>query len=107
SITAMIESHDAKGAGWSLATRFDHFTDEAGAEAGRNAIDAIDGVRVPSGEYTVVLGHQPVADLLNNLVIPACTSGAFYSSSTPFLGKLGRRVAHPALSVYDHGASSG
>src|SRR5207244_5512487 len=65
------------------------------------------GERVPSGEYTVIFGRQPVADLLNNLVVPACTANAFYSSRTPFLGKLGRPVAAPQLHVYDHGAMPG
>ena len=106
-VTAMVEARDGKGSGWSTGTRLDHFTDEAGVEAAQNAIDAVDGIRVPSGEYTVVFGHQPVADLLNNLIVPSCTSGAFYASSSPFLGKLGRRVAHPALTIYDHGAMPG
>jgi len=106
-VTAMVEARDGKGSGWSTGTRLDHFTDEAGVEAAQNAIDAVDGIRVPSGEYTVVFGHQPVTDLLNNLIVPSCASGAFYSSSTPFLGQLGRRVAHPSLTIYDHGAMPG
>jgi predicted Zn-dependent protease len=106
-VTAMVEARDAKGSGWSTGTRLDHFTDEAGVEAAQNAIQAIDGVRVPSGEYTVVFGPQPVTDLLNNLVVPSCTADAFYASATPFLGKLGRRVAHPGLTIYDHGAMPG
>jgi len=105
--TAMVESRGAKGSGASTGTRLDHFTDEAGVEAAQNAIGAIGGERVPSGIYTVVFGRQPVADLLNNIVIPSCTAGAFYSSSTPFLGKLGRAVASPLLSLYDHGAMPG
>jgi predicted Zn-dependent protease len=106
-VTAMVEARDAKGSGWSTGTRLDHFTDEAGVDAAQNAIAALDGVRVPSGRYAVVLGRQPVTDLLNNLIVPACTAASFYSSTTPFLGRLGRRVAHPALSVYDHGAMPG
>ncbi|PYM89845.1 MAG: hypothetical protein DME04_25090 [Candidatus Rokuibacteriota bacterium] len=105
--TAMVESQGAKGSGASTGTRLDHFTDEAGVDAAQNAIGAIGGQRVPSGTYTVVFGRQPVADLLNNIVIPSCTVGAFYSSSTPFLGKLGRAVASPLLSLYDHGAMPG
>jgi len=105
--TAMVESQGAKGSGASTGTRLDHFTDEAGVDAAQNAIGAIGGQRVPSGTYTVVFGRQPVADLLNNIVIPSCTAGAFYSSSTPFLGKLGRAVASPLLSLYDHGAMPG
>ncbi|MGH7326328.1 MAG: metallopeptidase TldD-related protein [Candidatus Rokuibacteriota bacterium] len=106
-VTAMVEAHQAKGSGWSTGTRLDHFTDEAGVEAAQSAVGAIDGHRVPSGEYTVIFGRQPVADLLNNLVVPACVASAFYASSTPFLGKLGQRVASPLLSVYDHGAQPG
>jgi predicted Zn-dependent protease len=106
-VTAMVEARDAKGSGWSTGTRLDHFTDAAGVEAAQNAINAIDGVRIPSGEYTVVFGRQPVTDLLNNLVVPACASGALYASASPFLGKLGQRVAHPSLTIYDHGAMPG
>jgi PmbA protein len=106
-VTSMVEAHDAKGSGWSTATRLDHFTDEAGVEAAQHAIDAIAGERVPSGDYTIVFGRQPVADLLNNIVIPACTSSNFYSSSTPFLGRLGKSVASPKLTIYDSGAAPG
>src|SRR5438876_6948501 len=105
--TAMVESHGAKGSGAFAGTRLDHFTDEAGAEAAHNAIAAIGGERVPSGEYTVVFGRQPVADLLNNIVVPACTARAFYSARTPFLGRLGRRVASPRLTIVDDGALPG
>ena len=105
--TAMVESHGAKGSGAFAGTRLDHFTDEAGAEAAHHAIAAIGGERVPSGEYTVVFGRQPVADLLNNIVVPACTARAFYSERTPFLGQLGRRVASPELTISDHGALPG
>jgi PmbA protein len=106
-VTAMVEASEAKGSGWFTGTRLAELTDEAGVEAARAAIDAIGGARAPSGRYTVVLGPQPVADLLNALVIPACQAGAFYASSTPFLGRLGRPVASPCLSIYDHGARPG
>ncbi len=105
SVTAMVESHDAKGASSALATRLDHFTDEAGTEAAQNAIDAIGGVRVASGTYAVVLGRQPLADLLNNLIVPACMAPSFYASNTPFLGRLGQRVGSPLLRLSDDGAA--
>ena len=107
SATSMVEARDAKGSGWSICTRLDHFTDEAGGEAAGNAVAAIDGERVPSGDYPVIFGPQPVADLCNNLIVPSCQAGSFYSSSTPFLGRLGRMVAARGLSVYDHGAMPG
>ena len=107
SATSMVEARDAKGSGWSITTRLEHFTDEAGAEAAGNAVAAMDGERVPSGDYPVIFGPQPVADLCNNLIVPSCQVGAFYSSSTPFLGRLGRVVAARGLSIYDHGAMPG
>lgn len=107
SVTAMVEARDAKGTGWSTCTRLDHFTDEAGAKAAAHAVAAIGGERVPSGEYTVIFGRQPVTDLLNNLVLPACQAGSFYSRNTPFLGRLGKPVAAPLLTIYDHGAAPG
>jgi PmbA protein len=105
--TGMVETMDAKGSGWSTGTRLDDFTDEAGVEAAHAAIRALGGERVPSGRYRVVLGPQPVTDLLNNLVLPALHSSSFYASTTPFLGRFGKRVAAPALSIYDHGALAG
>ena len=69
--TGMVETMDAKGSGWSTGTRLDDFTDEAGVEAAHAAIRALGGERVPSGRYRVILGPQPVTDLLNNLVLPA------------------------------------
>jgi PmbA protein len=106
-VTAMVEARDAKGSGWSTSTRLAAFTEEAGVEAAQAAIDAIGGERVPSGRYTIVFGRQPVADIVNNLIVPACNADAFYASATPFLGRLGRRVASPLLSIYDDGARPG
>jgi hypothetical protein len=106
-VTAMVEARDAKGSGWWTGTRFHDFTDEAAVDAVAAAINAVDGQRVPSGEYTVIFGKQPVADLLNNIVIPACTASAIYAQSSPFTGKLGTLVAAPQLTVYDHGAMPG
>jgi predicted Zn-dependent protease len=107
STTAMVEARRAKSSACSLATRLDHFTDEAGVEAALGAAGAMGGERVPTGDYAVIFGPQPLADLVNNLLVPACHAGAFYSGTTPFLGRLGRRVASPTLSMYDHGALPG
>ena len=106
-VTGMVESRDAKGSGWSTGTRLADLTDEAGADAARRAVEAIGGERVPTGDYTVIFGRQPVTDLMNNLVVPSCQAGSFYASSTPFLGKLGKAVASPRLSIYDEGAMPG
>jgi predicted Zn-dependent protease len=106
-VTAMVESRGAKGSGWGTGTRLDDVTHEAGSEAAQNALDSLDGRRIASGQYTVVFGRQPMADLLNNLIVPALMAGAFYASTTPFLGRLGRPVASPLLTIYDDGARPG
>jgi PmbA protein len=67
----------------------------------------VGGARVASGRYRVVFGRQPVTDLLDNIVVPACRVGAFYASASPFLGRLGSSVASPQLSIYDDGAMPG
>ncbi|HWT80216.1 MAG TPA: metallopeptidase TldD-related protein, partial [Candidatus Methylomirabilis sp.] len=87
--------------------RLADFTGDAGAEAAANAIRAMGGVRAESGHYRVIFGHQPVADLLGNLVLPCLSLGSLYAESSAFQGRLGRRVASPLLSLTDHGALRG
>jgi PmbA protein len=106
-VTAMVEAGRAKGSGAAAVTRLDHLTGEAGQDAALAAVGALDGRRVAGGEYTVIFGPQPVADVLSNLVLPACRAQAFYARTTPFLGRLGHAVAAPALSVYDDAARPG
>ncbi|MBI2847093.1 MAG: TldD/PmbA family protein [Chloroflexi bacterium] len=106
-VTAMVESADAKGSGWSTGTHLQDFTGEAGREAALNAVKAMGGRRVKTGEYTVIFGRQPVADLLNNIILPSLTTSMFYNASSAFLGKFGKKVASEMLSIYDHGAAPG
>jgi len=50
SITSMVEAKGSKGTGCSTGTRLEHLTDGAGVEAAQNAIAAIGGERIRSGE---------------------------------------------------------
>lgn len=106
-ITAMVEREDAKGTGFACSTHLHKFRGDAGAEAARNAVAAVGGVRIKDGQYRVILGPQPVADLLNNLVLPSLSADAFYDRSSTFHGQLGRQVANEMVSIYDHGALPG
>src|SRR2546425_6912739 len=53
-------------------------------------------------EYAVILGPQPVTELMCNLILPSLTVASFYDCSSAFHGRLGRHVAHDDLTIYDH-----
>jgi len=106
-VTAMVEREGAKGTGYGCHTRLSAMRGDAGAEAARNALSAVGGVRIKNGEYAVILGPQPVTELMCNLILPSLTVASFYDCSSAFHGQLGRQVAHDNLTIYDHGALQG
>ena len=106
-LTAMVEKFQAKGSGWSAGTRLTDFTGDAGAQAARAAIASIGGVRVRDGVYRVILGPQPVTDLMTHLLLPALSASTFYAGSSPFQGRMGQKVASREFSLFDHGALRG
>ena len=107
SITAMVERKQAKGSGYATATHLAHFKGETGSDAAASAIRSTGGQRLSSGRYPVVLGPQPVADLMTNVILPSLSADAFFSSRSAFLGEIGRPVASSLLSIYDHGSAKG
>lgn len=106
-VTAMVEGKNSKGSGCSAGIRFSRLTGEAGVQAARSAIESMGGQRIQDGEYTVILGRQPVTDLLNHIIIPSLRADAFYASDTAFLGRVGKKVASDILLIYDDGAAPG
>jgi PmbA protein len=106
-ITGMVEKGDAKGSGYSVYLRLEELTGKAGKEAAQNAVGSLNGIRVPSGDYPVILGPQPTAELLNNLIIRSCTTSAFYARQSCFLGKLGKQVGSDMLTIVDKGNAPG
>jgi PmbA protein len=106
-VTAMVEKGDAKGSGYSVHLKLGDLSGKAGSEAAQNAINSLNGIRVPSGDYPVIFGPQPIAELLNNLIIPSCTTSSFYSLESCFLGKLGSQVASKMLTIIDKGNAPG
>ena len=106
-VTAMVEKGDAKGSGYAVHLKLSDLDGKAGSEAASNAINSLGGVRLPSGDYPVILGPQPMGELLSNLVIRSCSTGAFYSQQSCFQGKLGSRVASEKLTIIDKGNAPG
>jgi PmbA protein len=105
--TAMVEEQSAKGSGWSVSSHLADFNGESATEAARNAISSMNGQRVPSGTYPVVLGPQPLAEILEWILLPGLQLGTFYAEASPFMGKLGQQVASPQLYLYDDGSMPG
>ena len=105
--TAMVEEHLAKGSGWSVGNRLTDFTGESAADAARNAIQSLNGRRVPSGSYRVILGPQPLTEILEWVLLPGLQLDMFYAEASPFMGRFGQRIASEKLSIYDDGAAQG
>jgi len=108
SITAMVEEKDAKGTGWATATHIDNFKpEESGEMAARSAISTIGGKRIESGKYNVVFGRQAVATLFSELIVSSLSLSSIDSGNSPFVGRLGERVASDIVCIYDDGARAG
>ena len=105
--TAMVEEMNAKGSGWSVSSHLADFNGQSAADAARRAIDSMDGQRVPTGNYRVVLGPQPVAELLEWILLPGLYLETFHANASPFMGKFGQQIASPRLYLYDDGSLPG
>ena len=105
--TAMVEEYQAKGSSWSVGSHLADFTGESAAEAARNAIRSLNGRRVPSGRYRVILGPQPLTEILEWVLLPGLQLDMFYAEASPFMGRFGQQVASEKLSIYDDGATPG
>ena len=105
--TAMIESQASKGSGWSVGSQLADFSGEAAAEAARNAVASMDGERIPTGSYNVILGPQAVAEILEWVLMPGLSLDMVYAGASPFMGKLGQMVASADFNLYDDGAGAG
>ncbi len=59
------------------------------------------GVRPEAKNYRVVLGPQPVAEIINYMVLGSLTTGAFHAASSAYHGKFGAEVMDTRLSLID------
>jgi PmbA protein len=104
SVTVLIESLDAKAtataSGSSLAALRSAAT-RIGSDAFARSLALARGVRPSSGRYRVVLGPQPVAEILNYMVLGSLTTGSFFAASSAFQGRFGARVMDRRLSLSD------
>jgi PmbA protein len=104
SVTALVESMDAKGTDTAVGASIERMR-VAAATLGRSAVGRAlalgAGVRPASGRYRVILGPQPIAEILNYLVIGSLTTGAFYAVSSAYQGKFARQVMDERIGLVD------
>lgn len=104
SVTVLIESLEAKGTASALGDSVAAMRRAAarlGREAATRAFSLKQGERPPSGLYRVLLGPQPIAEILNYMVVPSLTTGAFYAASSAYQGRFGTSVMDRRLSLTD------
>jgi predicted Zn-dependent protease len=107
-LTTMAQRRGGKGTGWAAGSTLESFRPEdAGAMAAESTIQTVNGTRIDSGTYDVVLGPQAVNDLVHHFLIPAVTADYLASGNSPFNGQFGQEVVSPLLTMYDDAAVPG
>ena len=104
SVTALIESLDAKGTASAVgrsAADLKRVAARLGREAAVRALEMDHGVRPEARAYRVVLGPQPVAEILNYMILGSLTTGAFHAASSAYHGKFSAEVMDKRLSLWD------
>jgi predicted Zn-dependent protease len=104
SVTSIIESLDAKGTATALGDSVAVMRRDAkllGRDAVRRALALSHGARPAAGKFRVVLGPQPVAEILNYMVMGSLTTGAFHAASSAYHAKFGAPVMDSRLSLID------
>lgn len=103
-----LKREQSQGTGCRSATHvYDFATYEAGAEAAQQALRGRGGMTLPAGTYPVVFAPQAVADLLQDLLLPALSLDTVAAGGSPFAGRLGQQVASELLTVTDVGRHAG
>ncbi len=111
SVTALVEALNAKGSATAMGLTLEELN-RAGARLGREAlIRALalrHGERPRHGTFRVVIGPQPIAEILNYMVVPSLTAGAFQAANSAYQGRFGELVMDERISLADDpGAPAG
>jgi predicted Zn-dependent protease len=104
SVTSIVESLDAKGTATALGDSAAAMRRDArvlGRDAVRRALVLFHGARPKAGKFRVVLGPQPIAEILNYMVMGSLTTGAFHAASSAYHAKFGAPVMDSRLSLAD------
>jgi len=104
SVTALIESLDAKGTASAVgrsSADMRRVATRLGRDATLRALAMHHGLRPAPGDYRVVFGPQPVAEIVNYMILGSLTTGAFHAASSAYHGKFATEVIDARLSLAD------
>jgi PmbA protein len=104
SVTVLVEGFDAKGTATAVGgsrAEMQNTSARLGRDAVTRALELRHGERPDAGHYRVVLGPQPLAEILNYVVMPSLTTRAFQAASSAYQGRFGAEVMDPRLSLID------
>ncbi len=112
SVTVIIEETQAKATASAIGRSSEELRraqTSLGRDAMRRALDSRPPVRPGSGRYRVLIGPQPLGEILSYMVVPSLTSGAFYRGDSAYQGRFGSSVMDPRISLIEdatapHGA---
>ena len=112
SLLATLHSHvgrqQSSGAGSHSATHLKDFSPhDAGVEAAAETLRARGGTTLPPGEYTVIFGPRAVADLWQDLLLPALSLDSLANGGSPFADHFGQQITGSFLTVADEGRFRG
>jgi len=103
-ITVLIEALGARAAA-SAAGRsrqeLQRASSHQGAQAVGAALSGANAQRPPTCRYRVLLGPQPLAEILSYMVLPSLTASAFFRADSAYYGKLGELVMDPRIGLDD------
>ena len=103
-----LGSQQGHGVGSHSATHLKDFSArDAGVEAATEALRARGGTALPAGEYAAIFGPRAVADLWQDLLLPALSLDTLANDASPFGDRLGQQIASPFLTVADEGRFPG
>jgi PmbA protein len=104
SVTILIESLDAKGTASALGGSLAEMTraaDRLGREAVTRALELRNGERPAGGVFRVVFGPQPIAEIINYIVLGSLTTGAFQAANSAYHGRFQTDVMDARLTLLD------
>lgn len=105
---AHLGPQQSHGVGSHSATHLKDFLPyDAGVEAATEALRGRGGTALPAGEYAVIFGPRAVADLWQDLLLPALSLDTLASGASPFEGRFGQQIASAFLTVVDEGRFPG